>query len=83
MSMSDDEPADPRALRKPVNWEEWRDVDQLQHVAGQMTRQGLIEQVLLFAGRDIADREISGDTQLTKDDLAAIYLTLEVLADAE
>lgn len=85
MSADNDEhqDTDPRQLVTPVDFENWPADEQLDHIAAQFNRRGLLTQVLLLSGRDVAGRDIDGDTQLTKRDLAAIYYTLhEVFDDA-
>lgn len=46
-------------------------------VADRFYRDGLLAEVLSLAGRDTDDRELHSDSKLTKNDLAAIYLTVE------
>lgn len=60
----------------PVNFDSWPREQQVDHVAFTHTRAGLIASLLSMSGVDIANREITRKTMLTKDDLAAIYLAM-------
>lgn len=75
MSVDDDRPD--YLDRYPANFEEWPRGAQASHLALKYRREGLIEELLLRAGIDTRERDISTDSKLTKEELAAIYLTLE------
>ena len=69
-----------RLDRYPVGFDEkprWQQVD---FVAFSHTRRGLINMVLSQSDVDVSDRQIERDYYLTKEDLAAIHLTLEGFA---
>jgi len=81
--MPDDDP-DIEDLRRrstltremPPGFEDWHREEQVDYVANQLTRTGLIERTLARVDY-VPDRDIStGNQRLTKEELAAIYLNL-------
>jgi len=48
-----------------------------------MTRQGLIRELLTYAGLDLREYELRDDSKLRKKELAAIYLIVEGSANVE
>lgn len=71
----------PLKMQQPPDWDDWPDKDQIQHITGSFNRGGLVREVLLLSGVDVSDRNIDSDTQLRKDDLAAVYAALGGLTD--
>ena len=61
----------------PVGFGEWPREQRIDFVAYSHTRRGLVATMLSQAGVEIADREITRDEVLTKNDLAAIYCAME------
>lgn len=66
----------------PPTFPEWEHQRQIDWVAGSMTRIGMIRAMLSMAGLGPDEFELAKDTKLTKELLAAIYLTMEGFNDA-
>ncbi|WP_436934972.1 hypothetical protein [Halovenus marina] len=80
--MSADHDHDPYS-RWPPEFETWPHADQLKHCEMRMTRKGLIAAMLSRSGLDPEQYQLRDDSKLRKKELAAIYLKMEGVANAE
>jgi hypothetical protein len=63
--------------RWPPSFEEWPRDQQISEITLRMKRRGLVADILSHAGVDRDQYSLADDEKLTKEELAAIYLTLE------
>ena len=67
----------------PPEFGSWTHEEQIEHVAMQQTREGLLASLLSHAGLDPSGKDLRADAKLYKHELAAIYLALERVANLE
>lgn len=68
---------DRELYRYPHDFETWPRAAQAEYVAANYTRAGLVSALLELCERDTGERAISGNTVLSKADLAAVVLALD------